>query len=61
MMGRTVMAVVAAIVVAAVSGCTAIAGAQSAQSAAGTDAQRHECERNGGYWATSSGICKIGA
>jgi hypothetical protein len=61
MMGRTAMAVVAAVLVAAASGCTVVAGAQSAQSAAPTDAQRRECERNGGYWATSSGICKIGA
>jgi hypothetical protein len=32
-----------------------------AQGTIPTDAQRRECERNGGYWVTASGSCKIGA
>jgi len=31
-----------------------------AQGAAPIETQR-ECERNGGYWVTVSGYCKIGA
>ena len=32
-----------------------------AQGAIPTEAQRRECERNGGYWATASGMCRVGA
>ncbi len=32
-----------------------------AQDTVPTEAQRRECERNGGYWATASGMCRIGA
>jgi hypothetical protein len=26
-----------------------------------TEGQRRECERNGGYWSTAAGMCRIGA
>ena len=26
-----------------------------------TDAQRRECERNGGYWDAAAGFCKVGS
>jgi hypothetical protein len=44
-------------------GCTMIARAQSSppQGTTPTDAERRECERNGGYWATAAGFCRIGA
>ena len=32
-----------------------------AQTTVPTDAQRRECERNGGYWVTAVGYCKVGA
>jgi hypothetical protein len=28
---------------------------------AGAQAPERECERNGGYWVTATGHCKIGA
>lgn len=58
MMCRAGLAVVAAVVFVAVSASTMLA---QAQGTIPTEAQRRECERNGGYWATASGICKIGA
>jgi hypothetical protein len=58
MMGKTGMAVMAAVLFVAASGCRVLA---QAQGTIPTDAQRRECERNGGYWVTSSGFCKIGA
>jgi hypothetical protein len=33
----------------------------AAPAVAPTDAQQRECERNGGYWVTASGYCKIGS
>ena len=32
-----------------------------AQGTIPTEAQRRECERNGGYWDTAAGFCKVGA
>lgn len=58
MMSRAAMAVVAAVFFGAVSGCTVLAEDRRTTP---TDARRSECERNGGYWATASGMCKIGA
>lgn len=57
-MSRAGMAVVAAVLFVAVSGCTTLA---QAQSTVPTNTQRRECERNGGYWATAAGMCRIGA
>ena len=57
-MGRMGLALVAAVFFAAVTGSSVLA---QAQGTIPTEAQRRECERNGGYWATASGICKIGA
>ena len=56
-MGRMTVVVVA-ILLSAASGCTALA---QAPSLAPADAPRGECERNGGYWATAAGFCRIGA
>ena len=57
------LVVVASFITAVTSGCTMIAPAQSSQlqGTTPTDAQRRECERNGGYWATAAGFCRIGA
>jgi hypothetical protein len=33
----------------------------AAPAVAPADAQQRECERNGGYWVTASGHCKIGS
>jgi hypothetical protein len=32
-----------------------------AQGTIPTEAQRRDCERNGGYWSTAAGYCRIGA
>ena len=56
-MGRAGIAVMAAILFVALGGCAA----PGAQGTLPADAQRRECERNGGYWATASGFCRIGA
>jgi hypothetical protein len=55
---RIAMAVAAAVFFGTVSGCTAL---PPVQNTAPTGAQRLECERNGGYWATAAGFCRIGA
>ena len=57
MMGRMTVVVVA-ILLSAASGCMALA---QAPSPAPVDAPRLECERNGGYWSTAAGFCRIGA
>jgi hypothetical protein len=57
MMGRAGIAVMAAVLFVALGGCAA----PGAQGTLPADAQRRECERNGGYWATASGFCRIGA
>ena len=57
------LVVVASFIAAVTSGCTMIAPAQSSQlqGTTPTDAQRRECERNGGHWATAAGFCRTGA
>ena len=45
------------VVLLAVSGWT---GLGQAQDTTPTEAQRLECQRNGGYWATAAGYCKAG-
>ena len=52
-----IRAVICGLILAAVWAGTGLA----AVVAAATDAQQRECERNGGYWVTSSGYCKIGS
>jgi hypothetical protein len=56
------LVVVASLITAVASGCTMTARAPSSQpqDVTPTDAQRRECERNGGYWATAAGYCRIG-
>jgi hypothetical protein len=51
------------LIAAVMSGCTMIAQAPSnqLQGKTPTDAQRRECERNGGYWATAGAFCRVGA
>ena len=56
-MGRMGWALVTAVLFAAVTGSSVLARAQGTIP---TEAQRRECERNGGYWATAAGFCKIG-
>lgn len=51
------MAAIAAVVLVVVSGLTTLA---EAQGTVPTEAQRRECERNGGYWSTAAGMCKVG-
>jgi hypothetical protein len=55
--------IVVALIAAMTSGCAMIARAQSSppSGTTPTDAERRECERNGGYWATAAGFCRIGA
>ena len=55
------LVLVAAFIAAVMTGCTTIAQAPSSQGKIPTDAQRRECERNGGHWATAPGYCKVGA
>ena len=56
-MDRMGLALLAAVFFVAVSGSSMLA---QAQGAIPTEAQRRECERNGGYWDTAAGFCKIG-
>ena len=56
-MRRMGLALVAAVFFVAVSGSSMLA---QAQGTIPTEAQRWECERNGGYWAPAAGFCKIG-
>lgn len=53
-LARTLAAVV---VFVAMSGLTTLG---QAQGTIPSEAQRLECERSGGYWASASGYCKIG-
>jgi hypothetical protein len=57
MISRARMAAIAAVVLVVVSGLTTLA---EAQGTVPTEAQRRECERNGGYWSTAAGMCKVG-
>jgi hypothetical protein len=52
------MAVIAAVLFVAVSGCATLA--QSPATLAPTGAQRRECERNAGAWSTAAGYCRVG-
>jgi hypothetical protein len=56
-MGRMGLALVAAVFFVAVGGSSMLA---QAQGTIPTEAQRRECERNGGYWDTAAGFCKVG-
>lgn len=57
-MVRMGMALLAAIFFVAVIGTSMLA---QAQGTIPTEAQRRECERNGGYWDTAAGFCRVGA
>jgi hypothetical protein len=57
-MGRMGLALVAAVFFVAVSGSSMLA---QAQGTIPTDAQRREGERNGGYWDTAAGFCRVGS
>jgi hypothetical protein len=57
-MDRLKSALAAAVMLVGVSGAWALA---EAQSTIPTDAQRRECERNGGYWDTAADFCKVGS
>jgi hypothetical protein len=57
-MGRMGLALVAAVFFAAVNGSSMLA---QAQGTIPTEAQRRECERNGGYWDTTAGFCRVGS
>jgi hypothetical protein len=52
------MAAVAAVVFVLASGLTTLA---QAQGTVPTEAQRRECERNGGHWSTAAGMCRMGS
>ena len=56
-MSRAVTALIVVVFFRVASGCTVLTDAQGSIP---TDAQRRECERNGGYWATAAGFCRIG-
>jgi hypothetical protein len=58
MMSRAGMALVAAVLFGIAGGETMLA---QPQGTVPTESQRRECERNGGYWVTAAGYCKIGA
>ena len=55
-MDRLKVALAAAVMLVGVSGAWALAAGQGTIP---TDAQRRECERNGGYWDTAAGFCKV--
>jgi hypothetical protein len=57
-MSRAGMALVAAVLFGIAGGETMLA---QPQGTVPTESQRRECERNGGYWVTAAGYCKIGA
>ncbi len=57
-MVRMGLALVAAVFFMVVSGASMLALAPGPMP---TDMQRRECERNGGYWSTAAGFCRIGA
>jgi hypothetical protein len=57
-MVRMGLALVAAIFFVIASGAPVIV---QAQGTIPTEAQRRECERNGGYWDTAAGFCRVGA
>lgn len=58
-MVRRGLAMVAAIFF--VSGCASTTPAPATFGATPTVTELQACQRNGGYWVTASGYCKIGA
>jgi hypothetical protein len=58
MRNTTRAALLGALILAATCAGTEVAAAPAP---APTDAQQRECERNGGYWVTTAGYCKIGS
>jgi hypothetical protein len=60
--GTARVLVVASFIAAVTGGCAMAAQAppHPLQGTTPTDAQRRECERNGGSWATAAGFCRIG-
>jgi hypothetical protein len=57
MRSRRALMMTALVVFLAASGWARLGQAQGTPP---TDAQRLECQRNGGYWATAAGYCKAG-
>jgi hypothetical protein len=57
MLSRLAMTMAAVAVFMAVSGVATLGQAQDTNP---TEGQRQQCERNGGYWASAAGYCKIG-
>jgi hypothetical protein len=55
---RMGLALMAAVFFVAVSGASVLV---QAQGTIPTQAQRRECERNGGYWSTAAGFCRVGS
>jgi len=58
MTSRAVLAVAGVAFFVAMSASPMLA---QAQGTIPTEAQRRDCERNGGYWSTAAGYCRIGA
>jgi hypothetical protein len=56
-MGRVGSAVAGAVFFVVLSGAAMLAQAHGPTP---TEAQRRECERNGGYWNTTAGYCRVG-
>lgn len=56
-MGRMGLALVATVFFVALNGSSML----QAQGTIPTEAQRRECERNGGYWDTTAGFCRVGS
>jgi hypothetical protein len=57
-MDRLKSALAAAVMLVGVSGTWTLAAGRGTIP---TDAQRRECERNGGYWDAAAGFCKVGS
>jgi hypothetical protein len=57
-MGKRGAALVAVVFFLAVGAASMVA---QAQGRIPTESERRECERNGGYWDSACGFCKIGA
>jgi hypothetical protein len=58
-MDRVRLAVAAAVLFMGLGACSTLAVAQVAAPLP-TEAQRRECERNGGYWNTAANYCRVG-
>jgi len=57
-MGKRGAALVAVVFFVAVGAASMVA---QAQVRIPTESERRECERNGGYWDSAAGFCKVGA